>query len=104
MYERGALVWKREVLNSGDWIEVEALNCHFGYWSTREGYGTVIKAAGAGELAGIGRIGVSGKTICKECQVEKQCQKHPAILPILQEYQKIFEERDWELITERGKL
>jgi hypothetical protein len=104
MYERGALVWKREVLNSGDWIEVEALNCHFGYWSTREGYGTVIKAAGAGELAGIGRIGVSGKTICKECQVEKQCQKHPAILPILQEYQKVFEERDWELITERGKL
>jgi hypothetical protein len=98
MYERGALVWKREVLNAGDWIEVEALHCHFGYWITQEGYGTVIKAAGTGELAGVGRIGVSGKTICKECPVEKQCQKHPEILPILREYQKIFEERDWEMI------
>jgi len=100
MYERGALVWKKEVLNTGDWIEVEALHCHFGYWSTKEGYGTVIKAAGAGELAGVGRIGVSGKTICKECPVEKQCQKHPEMLPLLKEYQKIFEERDWELIKQ----
>jgi len=100
MYERGALVWKKEVLNPGDWIEVEALHCHFGYWTTKEGYGTVIKAAGAGELAGVGRIGVSGKTVCKECPVEKQCQKHPEMLPLLKEYQKIFEERDWELIKQ----
>jgi hypothetical protein len=100
MYERGALIWKREVLNSGDWIEVEALHCHFGYWTTKEGYGTVIKAAGTGELAGVGRIGVSGKTVCRECQVEKQCQKHPEMLPLLREYQKIFEERDWDLIRE----
>lgn len=98
MYERGALVWKKEVLNHGDWIEVEALHCHFGYWTTKEGYGTVLKAAGVGELAGVGRIGVSGKTVCKECPVEKQCQKHPEMLPILREYQKIFEERDWDLI------
>jgi hypothetical protein len=98
MYERGALVWKKEVLNSGDWIEVEALHCHFGYWTTKEGYGTVLKAAGSGELAGVGRIGISGKTVCKECPVEKQCQKHPEMLPILREYQKIFEERDWDLI------
>jgi len=103
MYERGALVWKKEVLNSGDWIEVEALHCHFGYWTTKDGYGTVIKAAGAGELAGVGRIGVSGKTVCKECPVEKQCQKHPEILPILKEYQKIFEERDWDLIRRSMK-
>jgi hypothetical protein len=100
MYERGALVWKREVLNPGDWIEVEALHCHFGYWSSKEGYGTVLKAAGTGELAGVGRIGVSGKTVCKECPVEKQCQKHPEMLPILKEYQKIFEERDWDLIRQ----
>jgi hypothetical protein len=99
MYERGALVWKKEVLNPGDWIEVEALHCHFGYWTTKEGYGTVLKAAAEGELAGVGRIGVSGKTVCKDCPVEKQCQKHPEMLPILQEYQKIFEERDWELIV-----
>jgi hypothetical protein len=98
MYERGALVWKKEVLNPGDWIEVEALHCHFGYWTSKEGYGTVIKAAGTGELAGVGRIGVSGKTVCKECPVEKQCQKHPEMLPMLKEYQKIFKERDWELI------
>ena len=103
MYERGALVWKMEVLNPGDWIEVEALHCHFGYWTTKEGYGTVIKAAGTGELAGVGRIGVSGKTVCKECPVEKQCQKHPEMLPILREYQKIFEERDWELILQSLK-
>ena len=104
MYERGALVWKKEFLNSGDWIEVEALHCHFGYWTTMEGYGTVIKAAGTGELAGVGRIGVSGKTICKECPVEKQCQKHPEILPVLSEYQKIFEDRDWDLIRKTGIL
>ncbi len=103
MYERGALIWKKEVLNPGDWIEVEALHCHFGYWATKEGYGTVIKAAGAGELAGVGRIGVSGKTVCKECPVEKQCQKHPEMLPILNEYQKIFEERDWDLIRKSVK-
>ena len=103
MYERGALVWKKEILNAGDWIEVEALHCHFGYWVTKEGYGTVIKAAGAGELAGVGRIGVSGKTVCKECPVEKQCQKHPEMLPILNEYQKIFEERDWDLIRQSVK-
>ena len=103
MYERGALVWKKEVLNSGDWIEVEALHCHFGYWTTKEGYGTVLKAAGIGELAGVGRIGISGKTVCKECPVEKQCQKHPEMLPILKEYQKIFEERDWELIHQSVK-
>ncbi|MBG0860915.1 MAG: hypothetical protein IQL11_15555, partial [Bacteroidales bacterium] len=98
MYERGALVWKKEVLNSGDWIEVEALHCHFGYWTTREGYGTVLKAAAEGELAGVGRIGVSGKTVCRDCPVEKQCQKHPAMLPIIKEYQKVPEQRNWELI------
>jgi hypothetical protein len=100
MYERGALIWKREVLNSGDWIEVDALHCHFGYWTTREGYGTVLKASGAGELAGVGRIGVSGKTVCKECPVSKQCQIHPDMVPLLKEYQKIFEERDWVLIRQ----
>ncbi len=103
MYERGALVWKKEVLNSGDWIEVEALHCHFGYWTTMKGYGTVLKAAGDGELAGVGRIGTSGKTICKDCPVEKQCQKHPEMLPILKEYQKTFEERNWDLISKSGE-
>jgi hypothetical protein len=103
MYERGALVWKREVLNPGDWIEVEALHCHFGYWVTKEGYGTVIKAAGTGELAGVGRIGVSGKTVCKECPVEKQCQKHPEMLPLIKEYQKVLEDRDWDLIYQSLK-
>jgi hypothetical protein len=103
MYERGALVWTKEVLTPGDWIEVEALHCHFGYWATKGGYGTVIKAAGAGELAGVGRIGVSGKTICKECPVEKQCQKHPEMLPMLKEYQKVFGERNWDLIGQSLK-
>lgn len=100
MYERGALVWKRDLLNAGDWIEVEALHCHFGYWTTREGYGTVLKAAGDGELAGVGRIGISGKTVCKECPVAKQCQMHPEMLPIMKEFQRIFEERDWDLIRQ----
>lgn len=83
---------------------MDALHCYFGYWSTKEGYGTVIKAAGTGELAGVGRIGVSGKTVCKECPVEKQCQKHPEMLNILNEYQKIFEERDWEVIRQSVKI
>lgn len=103
MYERGALVWKKEVLNSGDWMEVEALHCHFGYWTSKEGYGTVLKAAGEGELAGVGRIGISGKTVCKDCPVEKQCQKHPEMLPVLHEYQKLFENRDWDLIARSVK-
>jgi len=103
MYERGALVWQKEVLNPGDWIEVEALHCHFGYWTTREGYGTVLKAAGEGELAGVGRIGISGKTVCKDCPVEKQCQKHPDMLPILKEYQKELAERDWVIIRQSVK-
>jgi len=103
MYERGALVWKKEVLNPGDWIEVEALHCHFGYWTTKDGYGTVLKAAGEGELAGVGRIGISGKTVCKDCPVEKQCQRHPEMLPVLKEYQKLFEERDWDLIVNSVK-
>jgi len=59
MYERGALVWKKDVLNSGDWIEVEALHCHFGYWTSKKGYGTVLKAAGEGELA-TGPVHLSG--------------------------------------------
>lgn len=104
MYERGALVWKKEILNPGDWIEVEALHCHFGCWTTREGCGTVIKAAGTGEMAGVGRIGVSGKTICAECPVGKQCQKHPEMLPVIREYQKVFEERDWDLIGHHGSI
>jgi hypothetical protein len=103
MYERGALVWKKEVLNTGDWIEVEALHCHFGYWTAKEGFGTVIKAAGEGELAGVGRIGIAGKTVCKDCPVEKQCQKHPEMLPVLNEYQKLFENRDWDLIGQSVK-
>jgi hypothetical protein len=50
--ERSALFWKREVLNSGDWIEVEVLHSHSGYWTVKEGYGTVLKATGSGELTG----------------------------------------------------
>lgn len=93
---RGARVWKCEHLKSGDWIEVEPLSCHFTCWLTKDGMGTVIKAAGGGgNLAGVGKIGIAGKTVCKECNVNKQCIMHPLMKKLVDEYQKDFTERDY---------
>jgi len=96
---RGARTWHCRTLRPGDWAEVEPLHCHFGFWLTPQGLGTVIKAAGEGELAGVGKIGVAGKTTCGECNVREQCLKHPYMLPIIEEYAKPFEERDYSMIS-----
>ncbi|MBE9581519.1 MAG: hypothetical protein IMF18_07870 [Proteobacteria bacterium] len=98
MNRRGAMTWQCKTLRAGDWIEVEPLHCHFGYWVTPQGLGTVIKAAGEGELAGVGKIGVAGKTTCKDCNVRNQCLKHPRMIPIIEEYAKPFNDRDYDRI------
>ena len=63
------------------------------------GFGTVIKAAGSGELAGVGKLGVAGKTVCKDCNVRDQCKRHPRMIELLSEYQKPYEKRDYDKIA-----
>jgi mannose-6-phosphate isomerase-like protein (cupin superfamily) len=99
MGERGVRTWRCVTLEAGDWLEVEALHCHFAFWLEPDGLGTVIKAAGSGELAGVGKIGIAGKTTCKDCNVHCQCLMHPMMLPIIDEYAKPFEHRDYSKIS-----
>ncbi len=116
MNARGVCVWRHKTLEPGDWAEVEPLNCHFAAWLTPEGLGTVIKAAGVGELAGVGRLGVSGKTVCdwstpRDTEAEarqKRCSNHgccafpPALHALMAEYRKPFPQRDYARIAELG--
>src|ERR1019366_6759037 len=53
-----------------------------------------------GELAGVGRIGVAGKTVCQDCSMHSQCSIPPRLLELMTEYQKPFEQRDYEKIRE----
>lgn len=76
-YNRGTSAWHRQVLEPGDWIEVDALQCHLVHWLT-EGKGVVFKA-GPGPLAEVGRLGVKGKTTCADCP----CVKPPEVLALL---------------------
>lgn len=99
MDQRGVRAWRCRTLNPGDWAEVEPLNCHFACWLDREGLGTVIKAAGSGELAGVGRLGISGKTTCKDCNVQRQCLRPPEMAELLDAYQKPYAERDYRRIA-----
>ena len=99
MTERGVRTWRCVTLEAGDWLELEALNCHLAFWVTPQGLGTVIKAAGSGELAGVGKIGVAGKTICKDCNVHRQCLMHPRMIQLVEEYSKPFEQRDYSRIS-----
>lgn len=75
MNQRGVCTWQSVILGPGDWAEVEPLNCHLACWLDPDGLGTVIKAAGSGELAGVGRLGVSGKTTCDWSDPEKDDEK-----------------------------
>jgi hypothetical protein len=108
MNQRGVQVWRHRTLEAGDWAEVEPLHCHFAAWLTSQGMGTVIKAAGAGELAGVGRIGVSGKTVCtwkgpdgreQHCSNHGHCAIPPAMAALMAEYAKPFAERDYSRIA-----
>ena len=98
--QRGVRTWQCTMLGPGDWAEVEPLTCHFACWMDSEGYGTVIKAAGEGELAGVGRIGVAGKTVCQDCSMHSQCCIPPRLLELMAEYQKPFEQRDYGRVRE----
>ena len=64
-HDQGTSAWSRQMLGPGDWIEVESLQCHAVRWHGA-GKGVVFKA-GPGPLAGVGRLGVAGKTKCEEC-------------------------------------
>jgi hypothetical protein len=64
-HDRGTSAWARHVLEAGDWLEVDSLQCHVVHW-LGEGKGVVFKA-GPGPLAEVGRLGVKGKTPCKDC-------------------------------------
>ena len=87
---------------------VEPLHCPFVCWLDREGLGTVIKAAGTGELAGVGRLGTSGKTTCiwkgpdgreQHCSNHGHCAMPPDMVQLLAEYQKPYQDRDYDHIA-----
>lgn len=104
MNQRGVRTWQSQILAHGDWAEVEPLNCHFAAWLDPDGLGTVIKAAGSGELAGVGRLGISGKTVCdwstpedkgdtkkaKRCSNHNHCAIPPVMKMLMAEYAKPF--------------
>ena len=98
MNERGAWVWTCDTLRAGDWAEVEPLHCHFACWTTPEGMGTVVKAAAGGELAGVGKLGIAGKTTCQDCNVKEQCLLHPQMKSLIDEYKKPYDQRDYAWI------
>jgi hypothetical protein len=75
-YERGTSAWSHRVLEAGDWIEVDALNCHIVHWLGK-GKGIVFKA-GPGPLVGVGQLGEKGKTPCAECP----CMKPPEVMAL----------------------
>jgi hypothetical protein len=77
-YDRGTSAWSHAILEAGDWIEVDSLQCHIVHWLT-EGKGVVFKA-GPGPLAEVGRLGVKGKTPCKDCI----CMKPPDVSRLAQ--------------------
>jgi 8-oxo-dGTP diphosphatase len=76
-YDRGTSAWSHQILGPGDWIEVEALQCHIVHWLT-PGKGVVFKA-GPGPLAEVGRLGVKGKTPCEDKEKPCPCLKPPEI-------------------------
>lgn len=108
MNQRGVRMWQCRILESGDWAEVEPLNCHFVCWLDPDGLGTVVKAAGAGPLAGVGRIGVAGKTSCRWkdasgksqfCSSLSVCRIPKPLLLLAEEFQKEHANRDYSMIA-----
>jgi hypothetical protein len=68
-YERGTSAWSHRILGSGDWLEMDSLQCHIVRWLGK-GKGIVFKA-GPGPLAEVGKLGVKGKTPCADCPCMK---------------------------------
>jgi hypothetical protein len=75
-HDRGTSAWCHRVLEVGDWLEVDSLQCHIVRW-LGPGKGVVFKA-GPGPLAEVGRLGVKGKTPCGECP----CMKPPEVVKL----------------------
>lgn len=98
MNQRGVRTWQCRTLRSGDWAEVEPLTCHFACWLAPHGLGTVIKAAAGGELAGVGKLGVSGKTTCQYCNACSQCVMPPALQELIDQYGRPDVDRNYERI------
>ena len=71
---------------------------------TREGFGTspryprLPKSAASGELAGVGKVGIAGKTVCEYCNVHEQCTLHPLMVELRDEYSKPYQEQDYNRI------
>lgn len=103
MNERGAFMWQSVIAGPGDWLEVARLHCHFACWLDAEGFGTVFKAAGSGELAGVGRIVIAGKTVCDDCNVSSQCARHPRLDELVHQYSLPYEQRDYSRIRRLGE-
>ena len=93
MSHRGVWTWQCRTLGPGDWAEVEPLECHFACWADRRGLGTVVKAAGAGELAGVGKLGLAGKTTCKDCSASAHCHLHPGMKELVEQLSLPFDQR-----------
>jgi hypothetical protein len=103
--------WYYAFINCSSWVSPGG-GAIKGYVETL-GLGTVIKAAASGELAGVGRLGVSGKTTCdwshpeddEKTRRNKRCSNHGhCILPLalqtlVEEYRKPFPERDYARIA-----
>jgi hypothetical protein len=85
-YDRGTSAWNHLVLGQGDWLEVDSLQCHIVHWLT-EGKGVVFKA-GPGPLAEVGRLGVKGKTPCKNCSWNLACKKPQEVVELENIYKK----------------
>ena len=47
----------------------------------------------------MGRLGISGKTTCKDCNVQRNCLKPPDMVQLLAEYQKPYQDRDYDHIA-----
>jgi hypothetical protein len=73
-YERGTAAWSHRILEPGDWLEVDSLQCHIVHWLT-VGKGVVFKA-GPGPLAEVGKLGAKGKTPCTDCPCLKPVEVH----------------------------
>jgi hypothetical protein len=68
--DRGTSAWSYRIVEAGDWVEVDSLQCHIVHWLTKDGKGVVFKA-GPGPLAEVGKLGVKGKTRCNQCPCMK---------------------------------
>jgi mannose-6-phosphate isomerase-like protein (cupin superfamily) len=79
-HDRGTAAWSHRVLEAGDWVEVDALQCHIVHWRT-EGQGVVFKG-GPGPLAEVGKLGVKGKTSCTDKDNPCPCMKPPEVVEL----------------------